>query len=231
MTRIALLALVLATGCDDKKPEERKLPGAAAPTTGSPGTAGTSGTAGSAAPTPGSPGTGGTGGTGGTAGDGSSASGGPTPGSPGGSAAPAPKPTGFAPFDEALAGTRPWVAADDKAGVVELHAVDDLSGRTPGKFSVERRCGADAAKAVEAIGKQIPERLKTNHAQPTCTSEGAITRCVQAGLAEGDVVLEIEYAKTGDTSWRVNGVKTYGVGMIFQKETDRYTALLKEKCK
>ena len=211
MTRIALLALVLATGCDDKKPEERKLPGATPPITGSTGTGGATGSSA-------------TGSAGGTAGS--------AAGSAGGSAAPGPRATGFAPFDEALAGTRPWVTADDKAGVVELYAVDDLSGQTKGKFSVERRCGADAVQAVEAMGKLMPERMKTNPSReaPACKEEGATARCVQTGIAEGDVVLELEYGKTGD-AWRVIGVKTYGVGMTFQKEADRYAALLKEKCK
>jgi hypothetical protein len=211
MIRIALLALVLA-GCNDKRPEERKLP----PTqTGTP-----------AGGTPAGSATG-TAGSGGTAG---SATAGSAGGSAGGPAAPGPKATGFAPFDEAIAGAKPWVPADDKTGVVELVAVEDLSGRTKGKFSVERRCGADAAKAVEAVGKQMPERMKTNHEAPACKEDGAIMRCSQPGLAEGDVVTEIEYAKTGE-AWRVIGVKTYGVGMTFQKEADRYAALLKEPCK
>ncbi|HWO25600.1 MAG TPA: hypothetical protein VNO30_42965 [Kofleriaceae bacterium] len=213
MIRIALLALVLAAGCNDKRPEERKLP---------PTQAGTpaGGTPAGGAPAGGTPT--GTAGSGGTAGPAESPSAGP--------AAPGPKATGFLPFDEALAGTKPWVAEGDKAGVVELVAVEDLSGQTKGRFSVERRCGADAVKAVEAVGKQMPERLKTNHEAPTCKEDGGIMRCAQPGLAEGDVVVEIEYAKAAE-AWRVMGVKTYGVGMTITKEAERYAALLKEPCK
>jgi hypothetical protein len=196
MKRIALLVTVLALGCDNQKPEERKLPGSAAPTTTS-------------APAP-------------TAGSGSAAP---------GPATPETKGTGFAPFDDALAGGKPWIAADDKAGIVELHAVDDLSDRTKGKFSVERRCGADAARVVEALGAQIAERAKAGDRNPPqCKEEGGITSCIQPGRAEGDVVLELEYARTGD-AWRVIGAKTYGVGATATKEEARYAALLKEPCK
>jgi hypothetical protein len=198
MIRIALLVLVLA-GCSNKKPEERKLPGSAAPTTTStppPATGSAVGSAtGSAAPS-----------------------------------APEPPPPSFAPFDDALAGKQPWVAPDDKAGVIELNAVEDLSGRTKGKFSVERRCGADAAKVAEAVGKQLTERVKTNHEAPVCKTEGDRTACFQRGLAEGDVDLEIEYARAGD-KWRVIGVKTYGRGMTITKQEEQYAELLKDKCK
>jgi hypothetical protein len=207
MTRIALLVTVLAFGCDNSKPEERKLPGSAAPPTATP------------APAPATP---------------------PTPGSAGsaGSAAtpevPAPpKGTGFAPFDDAIAGTRPWIAIDDKAGIVELHAVEDLSGRTPGKFITERRCGADAAKVVEAIGKRIAERTKEppmGRGPVQCKEEGGVTSCVQPGVAEGDANLEIEYAKAGD-AWRVIGVKTYAVGVTMDKLDAKYAELLKQPCK
>jgi hypothetical protein len=201
MIRFALFISVLAAGCSNDKPEERKLPGSAAPTTTVP-----------APPAPA-----------GSASAGSASTGAPAP-------APAPKGTGFAPFDDALAGTKPWIAADDKAGIVELVAVDDLSGRTKGQFAVDRRCGADAAKVVEALGKRIAERAKSGHEPPACKEEGGITSCFQPGLAEGDVVLELEYGKSGD-AWRVIGAKTYGVGITAAKEETKYAALLKEKCK
>jgi hypothetical protein len=203
MTRIALLVTVLAFGCDNSKPEERKLPNPAAPPTTTP------------APAPAA----------GSAGSGGSAA---TPEAP----AP-PKGTGFAPFDEALAGTRPWIAIDDKAGLVELHAVEDLSGRTKGKFSTDRRCGADAAKAVEAVGKQMAERTKEppmGRGPIQCTEAGGVTRCVQPGVATGDVVLEVDYAKAGD-AWRVIGVKSYGVGVTMDKFDAKYADVLKQPCK
>jgi hypothetical protein len=200
---------MLAAGCDNQKPEERKLPGSAAPTT-----------TGSATPT-------GAGATGsGAAGSGQAGSG--QAGS--GAGTPTPKGTGFAPFDDAFAGTGPWIAPDDKAGLVELVAVDDLSGKTKGQFSVDRRCGADALKAVEAIGKRIAERQKSGHEPPTCKEDGGVTSCSQRGLAEGDVNLELQYGKAGD-AWRVIGVRTVGVGITAAKEEAKYAALLKDKCK
>lgn len=199
MFRIALLALVLAAGCDQSKPEERKLPGSAAPATTSPPAQGGGSAAGSAA------------------------------GPAAGSAAPQAKATGFAPFDDAITGKLPWTA-DEKAGVVELIAVEDLSGHTKGKFTVERRCGADATRAVEALGKRIAERLKSDRDPPQCKEEAGVTSCVQPGFAEGDVVLELEYGRSGD-AWRVIGVKTYGVGVQPAKEEARYAALLGEPCK
>jgi hypothetical protein len=204
MIRLTLLVIVLATGCNNQKPEERKLPGSAAPTT--------------TVPPPPAP----TGSSAGSSATGSGATGSGTAGSA--------KGTGFAPFDDALAGTRPWIAVDDKAGIVELVAVDDLSGRTKGQFAANRRCGADAAKAVEALGKRIAERAKSGHEPPACKEDGGVTSCFQPGLAEGDVVLELEYGKSGD-AWRVIGAKTYGVGITAEKEETKYTALLKEKCK
>ena len=206
MKRIALLVLVLA-GCSNTKPEERKLAGSAAPAPVTP--------AGSAA---------------GSAAAGSAAAGSAAAGSAAGSATAEAKGTGFAPFDEAMAGTRPWVAADDKAGIVELYANDNLSGRTKGRFTVERKCGADAARTVEAMGKQIAARLKDGRDAPQCKEDAGVTSCFQPGIAEGDVVLELEYAKTGD-AWRVIGAKTYGVGIKADKEEAKYAALLKEKCK
>ena len=194
MTRIALLVTVLALGCSNQRPEERKLPGSAAPTTTS-----------APAPAPTGP---------------------ATPGP----ATPEPKATGFQPFDDALAGKQPWIAADDTAGIVELHAIEDLSDRTKRKLTVERRCGADAARAVEAIGKQMAERAKSGHAPPACKEDGGITRCSQPGRAEGDVVLALEYGKRGD-AWRVIGAKTYGVGMKLEEQEGKYAALLEEACK
>lgn len=196
MNRIALLALVLAAGCDNQRPEERKLPGSAAPTTTGPTAPG------SAAPAP----------------------------AAAGSATAEAQGTGFAPFDNAITGTRPWVAADDQAGLVELHAVDDLSDRTSGKFTVDRRCGADAARIAETMGKRIAERARSGHDAPTCREEAGITSCYQPGLGEGDVGLELEYGKTGDT-WRVIGAKTYAMGVTMDQQEARYTALLKESCK
>lgn len=209
MTRIALLVTVLAFGCDNSKPEERKLPNPAAPPTTTPVPA---------PPTPPATGSGSVGSAGSAA----------TP-----EAAAPPKGTGFAPFDEALAGTRPWIAIDDKAGVVELHAVEDLSGRTKGKFSTDRRCGADAAKAVEEVGKRIAERAKEppmGRGPVQCKEEGGVTSCVQPGVAEGDVHLEVEYAKAGD-AWRVIGVKSYGVGVTMDKFDAKYAEVLKQPCK
>lgn len=209
MKRIALLVLVLAAGCDNTKPEERKLAGAPGPApmppAGSAVGSATSG-AGSAA-----------------AGSGSAAA-----GSAAGSATAEAKGTGFAPFDDAMAGTKPWTV-DDKAGIVELYANDDLSGRTKGRFTVERKCGADATRTVEAMGKLIAERRKDRDA-PQCKEEGGLMSCFQPGIAEGDVVLELEYAKAGD-AWRVIGAKTYGVGITAAKEEAKYAALLKEQCK
>jgi hypothetical protein len=204
MNRIALLVIVLAAGCSNQKPEERKLPGSAAPTTTGPATPTGSGQAGS-----------------GQAGSGQAGSGAGTP---------ATKGTGFAPFDDAFAGTRPWIAPDDKAGIVELVAVDDLSGKTKGQFSVDRRCGADALKAVEAIGKRIADRRQSGHEPPACKEDGGVTSCAQRGLAEGDVNLEIQYGKAAD-AWRVIGVKTVAVGVTAAKEEAKYAALLKDKCK
>ena len=204
MIRLALLVTVLAAGCDSQKPEERKLQGSVTPPTAT--------TAGSAPA--------------GSASAGSASAGSASTGTP----APERKGTGFAPFDDALAGTRPWIAADDKAGIVELVAVDDLSGHTKGKFTVDQRCGADAAKIVEALGKRIAERAKSGHEPPACKEDGGVTSCYQPGLAEGDVVLELEYGKSGD-AWRVIGAKTYGVGVTAEKEETKYAALLKEKCK
>jgi len=213
MKRIALLVLVLAAGCNDKKPEERKLPGAAAP----------------ANPAPTAPGTGSAGA--GSAGSGSAATPGAGGSAAGGSAAVASDArTGFAPFDEALAGARPWIAPDDKAGVVELSAVDDLSDRTKGRFSADLRCGADAAKAVETVARQIPERARSGHEPPRCKEDAGVTSCRQPGLAEGDSHLEIQYGKSGD-AWRVIGVKTTGVGVTAAKEEAKYAELLKQKCK
>lgn len=220
MKRIALLVIVLAAACNNERPEERKLPGSAAPATPAPTAPGTgsAGSAGSgAAATPGA--------------GGSAAA----PGA-GGSAAGAPAAdgkTGFAPFDEALAGTRPWIAADDKAGVAELYAVNDLSGpsgKTPGKLSADLRCGTDATKAVEAVAKQIPERARSGHEPPKCKEDAGVTSCRQPGLAEGDFHLELQYGKTGD-AWRVIGVKTTGVGVTAAKEEAKYADLLKQKCK
>jgi hypothetical protein len=208
MKRIALLALVLAAGCSNKKPEERKLVGSAAPTPSTP--AGSAATGSSAAA--------GSGAAGSAAGSGAT-----------GSGTAEAKGTGFQLFDDAMSGTKPWVAADDKAGLVELVAKEDLSGRTKGQFLVERRCGADAAKAVEAMGKQMAARVK-DHDPAQCKEEAGVMSCFQPGLAEGDVVLEIQYAKAGD-AWRPIGVKTYGVGMHADKEEAKYVALLKEKCK
>jgi hypothetical protein len=153
----------------------------------------------------------------------------PTPPAPG-PATPAAKATGFAPFDDALAGARPWVAADDKAGIVELFAVDDLSDQTKGKSSVDRRCGADAVKVVEALGKRMAERAKTGHEAPACKEDGGITTCSQPGLDKGDVRLELQYARSGE-AWRVIGARTYGVGVAAAKEDARYAALLQDKCK
>jgi hypothetical protein len=203
MNRIALLVIVLAAGCSNQKPEERKLPGSAAPTTTG------SATTGSATTGSGATGSGATG---------------------SGAGTPTTKGTGFAPFDDAFAGTRPWIAPDDKAGIVELVAVDDLSGKTKGQFSVDRRCGADALKAVEAIGKRIADRQKSGHEPPACKEDGGVTSCSQRGLAEGDVNLEIQYGKAAD-AWRVIGVKTVAVGITAAKEEAKYAALLKDRCK
>jgi hypothetical protein len=207
MNRIALLVIVLAAGCSNQKPEERKLPGAAAP----------------ASPAPTAPGTG-------SAGTGSAGSGSAGSAAAGSAAPAADAKTGFAPFDEALAGARPWIAADDKAGVVELYAIDDPSDRTKGRFSVDLRCGADAAKAVETVAKQIPERAKSGHEPPKCKEDAGVTSCRQPGLAEGDFQLEILYGKSGD-AWRAIGVKTTGVGVTATKEETKYAELLKQKCK
>jgi hypothetical protein len=209
MTRNALLVLVLAAGCSNTKPEERKLQPTATPTPAAPaGSAAGSAAAGSA-----------------------EAAGSAAAGSA--EAAPtmaAPKGTGFAPFDDAMAGTKPWVAADDKAGIVELYVHEDLSERTKGRFTVERKCGADASKIVEAMGKQMAERAKQKHEAPTCKESGGTASCAQPGLSEGDLVLELQYAKAGD-AWRVIGARTYGVGMKFDKYEAKYAELLKEKCK
>lgn len=217
MKRIALLALVLAAGCSNTKPEERKLVGSAAP---APSTPVGSAAAGSAPAGSGA----------GTTGSAAAGSGATGSGAAGGSGATAEaKGTGFQLFDDAMAGTKPWVAEGDKAGIVELVANEDLSGRTKGQFRVERRCGADAAKAVEAMGKQMAARVK-DHDPAQCKENAGVMSCFQPGLAEGDVILEIQYAKTGDV-WRPIGVKTYGVGMHADKEEAKYAALLKEKCK
>jgi hypothetical protein len=228
MKRIALLVLVLAAACNNERPEERKLPGAAAPATPAPTAPGTGSAGSGAAATPGAGGSAAAPGAGGSA---------AAPGAGGSAAgAPADGKTGFAPFDEALAGTRPWIAADDKAGVVELYAVNDPSGpsgKPPGKLSADLRCGADAAKAVEAVAKQIPERARSGHEPPKCKEDAGVTSCRQPGLAEGDFHLELQYGrseKTGD-AWRVIGVKTTGVGVTAAKEEAKYAELLKQKCK
>lgn len=197
MKRIALLVILLApggllaAGCSNQKPEERKLPPGPAPTT---------------SPTPM-----------------------PGPASAG-SAKPEAQGTGFASFDEALAGRKPWVAPEDKAGIVELIAVDDLSGQTKGKFTVERRCGAEATKVVETLGKRIAERAKSGHEAPTCKEDGGVMTCAQPGIAEGDIRIELQYGKIGE-AWRVIGARTYGVGVTVPKEDAKYAALLKETCK
>lgn len=196
MNRIALLLTVLALGCNNQRPEERKLPGSGAPTTT---------TAPAPAPT------------------GSAAT-------PGSAAAPEAGTTGFAPFDDALAGKQPWIAADDKAGIVELHAAADPADRTKTKLTVERRCGAEAATAVEAIGKQLAERAKSGHPAPACKEDGGITSCVQPGRAEGDATLELEYGKRGG-AWRVIGAKTYSAGIALEQQEAKYAALLEQPCK
>ncbi|HWU91413.1 MAG TPA: hypothetical protein VN253_29300 [Kofleriaceae bacterium] len=207
MRRIALLVVVLAAGCSNKKPEERKLVGSGAPVPSSP-----SGSTAGSAPAGSAP-------TGSAAPAGSA----PAASSAAGSATAEAKGTGFAPFDDAMAGIKPWVTADDKAGVVELYAAQ-------GKLTVERTCGPDAGKVIEAMGKRMAERTKDGHDAPKCKEDAGGMSCFQPGTGESDVSLEIQYAKTGD-AWRPIGAKTYGVGVHADKEEAKYAALLKEKCK
>jgi hypothetical protein len=214
MKRLAPLALaLLVTGCKGEASKERTPPAAAEPATA------TSGFAAAASPGP-AP---------------APAANGPTAG--GSSSAKAPganaKPTGFAPFDRATAGAAPWVDPGDAGGVVELHAVDDLSGRTGGKFFVERRCGADAPKAIEAVGKRLDRRAGDASYDPVkCRPEGDIMACFQPGVSEDDAALVVEYVKATDgVTWRVRGVKTYAMGVTLDKYEAKYAALVKGACK
>jgi hypothetical protein len=205
MTRNPLLALALIaalSGCSNTKPEERKLPASAVP-------------AGSAAPGTQAP----------TAPAPAGSSAGSAERAPAsGSAAAVHRGTGFSPFDDALAGRAPWPAPDPARGVTELEAVSDLSGRTPGRAAVSKRCGDAAAQLVTGVGKQLTERAASADREPaTCKVDGVTASCTQRGIAEGDVTITVDYARTGD-AWHVVGVQRRGVGEASPAQDTAYAA-------
>jgi len=138
-----------------------------------------------------------------------------------------PAPATFAPFVDAMAGTKPWLDDAGKAGVIELHAEDDLSGKTKGRFSVDQRCGAAAVKAVDAVAKQLAERSKpgSDWDPADCTEEPDEVACGIGGLGEGDVSYRVVYRKAGGT-WRLAGVETYAVGVTMDAQDAKFAELL-----
>lgn len=228
MKHAALLLIALtAVGCKKKQSEGTSTAGSGSTMVGSGSAAAGSGSAMAGSGSDSASGSAGSGSGSAMAGSGSGADTGSA-----GSGSAAPTQTGFARFDDALAGKTPWITADEaKAGIVEMIAVDDLSGKSKGTFLTERRCGAAAKKAAESMGAAFTGRAKDgNHDPAECKDEGEMKMCFAGGIAEGDVSYVMEYKKAGD-NWQLVGVSTTAVGLITEKQDAVYKKLLAAKCK
>jgi len=142
---------------------------------------------------------------------------------------------GFGPVDDAIAGKSPWLSdAAAKAGLVELIADDDLSGKTKGTFTTKRLCGDAAKKAAAKAGEIVAKRSKdANYDQTECRESGTDPNkqlCLSGGLAEGDFSILLDYRKVGDT-WTIVGIQNTGVGIDTEKQEAEYQKLLGKKCK
>lgn len=216
---LLIIALVTASGCKKKneKVEDKPVVGSGSSMTGS-GSSADTGSAGAGSS---------------MAGSGSSMAGAGS-GSGSGSAA-ADTLTQFARFDDPIAGKGPWVTdAEAKAGIVELIAEDDLSGKTKGTFTTKRLCGDAAKKSVETLGAAFAKRAKDASYDPTqCVDHSEVKDrkvCLSMGLGEGDVSYYLEYQKTGET-WTLIGAQSVAVGVNTDNQDKVYTKLLGDKCK
>jgi hypothetical protein len=206
-----LIALAIVSGCR-KKTDAPTASGTASSGTGSaPGSAVEPAGSGSAPGSAAEP-----------AGSGSSAA----AGSGSADAPEASKP--FPRFDDALKSGKGWITDEEaKAGIVELIAEDDLSGKTKGKFTTKRLCGDAAKKSAEAMGAAFVKRSKTDTHDPAiCRDDEGGVVCFSAGVGEGDVGFEMSYM-----DGKLVGVKSYGMGVTVEKQEVEYKKLLGEKCK
>jgi hypothetical protein len=142
---------------------------------------------------------------------------------------------GWAPVDDAIDGKSPWLSdANAKAGLVELIADDDLSGKTKGTFTTKRLCGDAAKKAAATAGEIIAKRSKdATYDQTECRESGmdpTVQMCLSGGLGEGDFSILLHYKKVGDT-WTLIGIQNTGVGIDTEKQETEYQKLLGTKCK
>ncbi len=144
---------------------------------------------------------------------------------------PADPRTGFARYDDAIAGKAPWLTdSEAKAGFAELIAQGDPKH---GSFTTKRVCGDAAKKAADAFGAVLVTRSKDTRYEPTACRESGMDAnkmgCLAMAIGDDDITYYLEYQKTGDT-WKLTGVHatTIGNGDSQQAAFDK---LLRATCK
>jgi len=141
--------------------------------------------------------------------------------------------SGLARIDDAVAGKGPWITDEEaKAGIVELLAEEDASGKTKG--TTKRLCGAAAKEAITKYADAVTKRSQDdNYDQTSCLS---ITEnkddiwCLAGARLPGDRSVMINYQKREDT-WTLVGVRWTTPRGDTRKLEAEYEKLLATKCK
>lgn len=137
------------------------------------------------------------------------------------------KTTGFARFDDAVAGKAPWLDdAELAAGIVEHVDIDS-------KPSQKRLCKDDAKAAVDKYAAIIVKRIDdTDYKSPACVvsnAEGDEMMCIP-GRGPGETKVLFDYRKSGD-AWKLVAVQYTDGDSNFRPLANKYEALIKTPCK